>query len=129
MQIRKFMRELDFQKLNEWLHAHGHAYVQEAELPMTGFVVEDEGAEIAMAFLRMVEGNMAIAESLVTDPAAPLCKRVRAIDQVIEKLFETAISRDIKYLMATTFRSGVVSRITKRHGFQVSDQTMLIKKL
>lgn len=129
MQIRKFMPEIDFQLLNEWLDYHKHPMIELAELPMTGFVVEDQSEPISMAFLRMVEGDIAIAESLVTDFNAPLCKRTKAIDEVIEKLFQVAKDRGIKHLVATTDSSGVVARISKRHGFNVSKQTLLIKTL
>ena len=129
MQSRKFLPEVDFQTLNQWLHAHNHQMVEYTELPVSGYVVEDWGIPVAMAFLRMVEGDSAIAESLVTDPSAPLCKRVKAIDQIIEKLCQVAKDRGIKHLIATTVSTGVLTRISKRHGFVKSEQILLVKKL
>lgn len=115
--------------MNEWLIKHNHACVPADELPTSGFVVEDQGEQICMAFMRMVEGSVAIAESLVTDPNAPLCKRVKAVDQIIDKLVETAKARDIKYLLATTVSPGVMKRISRRHNFNKSDQVLYVKKL
>lgn len=129
MQTRKFMLEVDFQTLNEWLYKHGHPMVETYELPLNGFVMEDEGESICMAFIRMVEGGMALAESLVTDPDAPLIKRIKAIDKMTEHVFETAKSRGIKHLIATTESTGVASRLTNRHGFNKSNQLLLVKKI
>lgn len=123
------MRTLDFSLINEWLRGHEHAEIEEKELPVTGFVVEDEGYPICIGFLRMVEGDVAIAESLVTDPEASLVKRVKAIDTIVEKLISVARDREIKYLMTTTVSTGVISRISKNHGFERSEQVLLIKDL
>lgn len=129
MHVRKFNFDSDFKLLNKWLVRHGHAQAKEDEIPLIGFVVEYQYAEIVMLFLRNCAGNMAIAESLVSDPDAPLCRRVKAIDLGIETLCEVAKNQGIKYLLATTESTGVLARISKRHGFIVSPQTLLVKSL
>ena len=129
MQTRKFMLEIDFHVMNEWLDKHGHPMVNADELPVSGFAVEDHGAPVCFAFLRMVEGPIAIAESLVTDPDVPLLTAVRAIDTMTEHVFKVAIDRNIKYLFSTTSSTGVSSHLLKRHGYIKSQQQLLIKKL
>lgn len=129
MQIVPFNEQDHFNLLNEWLILHEHAPTTIEFLPKLGYVVTIDEKPIAMAFLRLIEGGMAYAESLVTSKDFSVFTRVKAIDLVVDKLVEVAKFNDFKYLITTTYRPGVVARITKRHGFIQSDAILAIKPI
>jgi hypothetical protein len=133
MKIRSFQQE-DFEILNKWLELHQHSQVSWDELPKLGYVAEykdDDGRTVmaAIAFIRLVEGNYAMADSLTINPAIKSLKtKARAFDAVTSKLIEVAKALRIKNLIAYTSKEGVVKRSSK-HGFCLVNQKLLIKIL
>jgi len=134
MQVRYFEHE-DLDLLNHWLEKHRHPLVTLDELPKLGWVAEykeEDGQTViaAIAFLRLAEGNFAIADSLALNPDLKSLKtKARAFDAVSTKLIETARSLKIKHLLAYTVIEGLAKRSVKKHGFAKVDHKLLVKTL
>lgn len=126
MQIRPYTQD-DFQTLNRMLKGHNCMPVTDDELPRLGYIAHRNGLPVAIAFIRFAEGNIALAESLVTDPRASPALASDAIDLVIEKLSQVAKDLKIKYLIAWTLKKSIAKRISKKHGFNQTEQIMLVK--
>ncbi len=68
--IKNFKVEY-FPLLQKWLAEHGHMDISLDELPALGYAVcTDTGVPLAMGFLRLAEGNMAIIDSIAGNPDA-----------------------------------------------------------
>jgi hypothetical protein len=129
MKIRPFEQE-DFDILNHWLKAHQHDQVSWDELPKLGYVATlEDGTMASIAFLRLVEGNFAMTDSLTINPELKSLKsKARAFDAITEKLIQVATALKIKCLLAYTSKEGVVKRSSK-HGFTLAKQKLLVKIL
>ena len=133
MHIRYFEPE-DFDILNYWLEKHGHPPATKDELPKLGYVAyyRDEAGSMVMAaiaFIRLAEGNFAIADSLTLNPELKSLKsKARAFDAVTAKLIEVASALKIKHLLAYTEKEGVVKRSSK-HGFKKIHHKLLVKSI
>jgi hypothetical protein len=131
MKIRSF-EQGDFEILNKWLEVHQHSQVSWEELPKLGYVAEykdNSTVMAAIAFLRLVEGNYAIADSLTLNPFEKSLKtKAKAFDAVTDKLIQVAKALRIKNLIAITSKEGVVKRSSK-HGFQFVNRKLLIRIL
>lgn len=107
--------------INEWLKAWGEEPKTRVEdLPSLGYEATHEGQEVAFMFLRKVEGNILMVDSMVTDPSAKPEIRHAALDA----LFEVALAREEK-LIGTTIHKSMIWR-AERHGFKKSNQTLMV---
>jgi hypothetical protein len=129
MTIKPFKLEY-FPLLQKWLDEHGHIDIALDELPALGYAVcTDTGVPLAMGFLRLAEGNMAIIDSLVSKPNCKPSEVSEAIDTLFEKLIQVATDLKIKYLVGATVKNSLVRRTTKKHGFVLSPFKLLVKKI
>ena len=129
MEIRYFDPNEDLSILNNWLVLHKAPEVVLSDLPKLGWVVSDEGTMLCMGFLRLVEGNYAICDSLATNPEISARKRAEAFDKVTERLVKAAKDLKIKHLIAFTTKTGVEKRSARQHGFKKTEQTVLVKEV
>jgi hypothetical protein len=129
MTIKPFKLEY-FPLLQKWLDEHGHIDIALDELPALGYAVcTDTGVPLAMGFLRLAEGNMAIIDSIAGNPDAKPKEVSEAIDTLFEKLIQVATDLKIKYLVGATVKNSLVRRTTNEHGFVLSDFKLLVKKI
>jgi hypothetical protein len=127
--IKNFKVEY-FPLLQKWLAEHGHMDISLDELPALGYAVcTDTGVPLAMGFLRLAEGNMAIIDSIAGNPDAKPKEVSEAIDTLFEKLTQVATDLKIKYLVGATVKNSLVRRTTNKHGFVLSPFKLLVKKI
>jgi hypothetical protein len=128
MKVKSFTIEL-FPILQKWLDRHGHIEIVLDELPALGYAVcSDTGIPLAMGFLRLAEGNMAIIDSVVSNPDRKPREVSEAIDTLFDKLVQVSTDLRIKYLVGATVKNSLVRRTTKKHGFVLSEFKLLVKK-
>jgi hypothetical protein len=126
LEIRSY-DDKDFNQLNDWLVGHGHDEIFRNELPALGYVACRNGQPVAMAFLRLAEGNVAMAESMVSNPQASTLLAADAVHMVIEKISQVAKDLNIKQLIAWTVKPSVARHISKHHGYKQTKQITLVK--
>lgn len=85
-------------------------------MPEIGYTAYKDGTPIAVAFLRRCEGQVAILDSLCTNPKAKSEDRHEAIDLLVNKIIEQCDYMKIKSLFAFTVDEGILER-SKKHGF------------
>lgn len=84
------------------------------EAPKRGYIVLDErNFPVAAGFLRYCEGNYALIDGFITDPAQPGVIRDKALDLLTKRLIKRAKGRKI---LAFTSDAGILER-AKKHGF------------
>lgn len=128
MKVKWFSIEL-FPILQKWLERHGHIGLALDELPALGYAVcTDTGIPLAMGFLRLAEGNMAIIDSIASNPDKKPREVSDAIDMLFEKLLQVATDLRIKYVVGATVRNSLVKRTTKKHGFVLTEFKLLVRK-
>lgn len=93
-------------------------------LPKLGFVCEDDTGVIAAAFLRMVEGNCALFDGLVTDRARGSLERNEAIEIVVQAVIRCAKELKLEKLIAYSVDAGTIER-SRSHGFIVLPHTLI----
>jgi hypothetical protein len=127
MKVKSFTVEL-FPVLKEWLERHGHTDVLLDELPALGYAVCSEaGTPLAIGFVRLAEGNLAILDSIAANPDLKPKEVSEAIDQLFEKLLQVCDDLRIKYVVGATVKNSLVRRTTKKHGFILTDFKLLVK--
>jgi len=129
MKVKSFSIEL-FPILQKWLEGHGHMDIVLDELPALGYAVcSDTGVPLAMGFLRLAEGNVAIIDSIAGNPQRKPREVSEAIDTLFEKLLQVAADLRIKYVVGATVKNSLVRRTTKKHGFVLTDFKLLVTKV
>lgn len=99
-----------------WLKDRGMDSGMVADLPEIGYVAYMLHIPIAAGFLRKVEGNFALLDSLITDPVAPANVRDKAIDLVVNDLIGRAKIEKMSKLIAFSVDKNTILRSSK-HGF------------
>lgn len=128
MKVKSFSIEL-FPILQKWLERHGHIDISLDELPALGYAVcSDTGIPLAMGFLRLAEGNVAIIDSIASNPNSKPREVSEAIDTLFEKLIQVSSDLKIKYIVGSTVKNSLVKRTTKKHGFVLTDFKLLVRK-
>lgn len=105
--------------LRSWLHARGLEidHGGSSLYPKTGFVA----GNCAVAFLYLTNApGVAYLDGLVTDPAAPVKLRLRAVEALCRALCEVADSRGVKVVWCMTPVEGL-EPVLRRSGFQLLD--------
>lgn len=120
MFVRQFDASTDLVAVHAWLAARGLSSELAADLPAVGFVVPD----IACAFIRGVEGNCCIMDSLASNPEAPAEARHAALEMLFSAVRAGAQGRAI---IGFTVDSGTLMR-AEAHGFKKSDHILLVHK-
>jgi hypothetical protein len=98
----------------------------EAILPKLGFIAycNSEYQYIAAGFLRMVEGNIAQIDTLVTNPAIESSIRHEALNLIVDKLLESA--KELKLLGVYAFTSDYSTiKRAEETGFRVKNQSVI----
>ncbi len=102
-----------------WLEQHKMDVGLADQLPEVGYVAYRHTEPVAMGFLRRVEGDCGIIDSLMTNPHASKADRNEALDAIFSQLIETAKELGIKSLLGYSKDANTLMR-ARRYGF--SDQ-------
>lgn len=110
--------------IQEWLKKRELPLIPTEDLPKIGFMATLENRPVAAAFLRRCEGNLALFDSLVTDPEAESTVRHAAIETLVKCVFDMARELKITRLIAFSTDSGTLER-GQRHGFVKQPYTVI----
>lgn len=110
--------------LSKWYKARGLEAPPEDELPKIGVMATD----VAVGFLRMVEGGFAQIDGLITNPRASAEDRHLGNNLITTELCAIAEKLGIKAIIANSTDLNTIAR-AERHGFVVLPHKLFVKKL
>lgn len=114
--------------LAEWFQARDLDSNLLNDVPLTGAVAFCYEKPVAIGFLRYVEGQYALIDGLVTDPAALPDVRDKAIDELVRHLVLMAKRSGTRRIMAHSVDKNTILR-SQRHGFETLPDTMIALNL
>lgn len=102
--------------------------VTASELPGHTFcaVIKDE--IVAIAGLRLMEGDICFIDSMASNQTFESTIRHEALDCLTNQLIDIAKSLGFKKIFATTKEDCIINR-AERHGFTVSKQKVIVKEI
>lgn len=127
LEVKKFV-ERDLRAIKFWCLARMKMPPKLKHLPEVGFVVWEGEKRIACAFLRRVEGNFGIYDSMATNPAISGPVRNEALDLLFEKMCNVAKEHSLLALLAHTADKSTIER-SLRYGFRQLPGTIIAKDL
>lgn len=99
-----------------WLEKHAMSVELANELPEVGYVAYNHTEPVAMGFLRRVEGDVGMIDSLITNPYSAKVDRNVAMDAIFNQLIETAKEFGLKSLIGYSQDDNTLTR-ARRYGF------------
>lgn len=103
--------------VRKWLACHQMNLKVLEDLPEHGYIAfDDMDRPVAAGFIRRVEGNYALIDSLISNPEAPGVLRNEALDLITVQLIKTARELGFKQLIAFSRDVNTLKR-AERHGF------------
>lgn len=119
MKIRQFIEE-DIFYINLWLAQRERAPVKRNELPECGWTVTDESNNpVGCVFLRLMEGDLAMIDSLINDPTQSSHRRHVINDRLFIQCLKMAKENNLKGLIGMSLDEGTLKRAIN-HGFELS---------
>lgn len=97
-------------------------------LPQIGYIATEDGNVVAIGFLRHVEGNMALLDTLVTNAECSSKMRHLGISAVVDALISMAKQLELRYFMAFTVDDGIIKRAFDL-GFVITNQRLIVLNL
>lgn len=110
-----------------YLHESNSSELLET-LPQIGYVATEGSIVVAAGFLRQVEGNMALLDTLATNKDCSPDMRHEGIAAVVDALISNAKQLELKYFMAFTVDDGIIKRAFDL-GFAITNQRLIILDL
>lgn len=112
------------------LHASNGSKLGETpeSLPQIGYIATEGSTVVAAGFLRRVEGNMALLDTLATNKALSSDMRHDGISAVVDSLIKEAKRLELKYFMAFTVDDGIIQRAFDL-GFAITNQRLIVLDL
>jgi hypothetical protein len=116
----------DFYYLNLWLAQRDRPPISGKELPKSGWtVIDDDERPVGIVFLRMVEGDLGIIDSLINDPSQTSHKRHQINDRLFLQCIKMAKELKLNGLLGMSLDEGTLKR-SYGHGFIASPQTFAV---
>lgn len=115
-------------EVNRWLKVRDHISFKQSDLPEIGFIAFNKNRPVCVAFLRMVEGNLAMIDSVGSNPDIEKDTRDEALDSIVKILLETAKHKKIHTVFSHTKLDCIIKR-SEKHGFSVIPQKLIAIKL
>lgn len=97
-------------------------------LPQIGYIATEGTNVVAIGFLRHVEGNMALLDTLVTNAECSSEMRHLGISAVVDALISMAKQLELRYFMAFTVDDGIIKRAFDL-GFVITNQRLIVLHL
>jgi N-acetylglutamate synthase-like GNAT family acetyltransferase len=114
---RVWDRDTDYEELCRWWRAHGWEPLENEDIPDTGFIAN----ETAFGCLYIdIHGRFAMMEFVVTNPDAPARQCLRSLNEVIDKLLETATKIGVKRVYSV-LKHEKLDKLYQKHGFIKGD--------
>jgi hypothetical protein len=116
MLVKIFEHQHETYLIKNWLKKRGLRQKLCDDLPFIGVLAHDLNDYIAAGFLRHVEKNFGLIDSLISNPDIDGKRRNEAIDAVVSKLILIAKEKGISKLLAMSVDENTLIR-SKSHGF------------
>lgn len=123
MRVRKFVKATDYPDAVDWWADHSWPVIPPQMLPELGLVAEDDGFKYCMGWLYRTDSKICWLEYIVANPDAPLKKRSKAIDLLIEGAIFSAKEMGYKVIFSSLKSKGLMRRFNKQ-GFVYGDNAM-----
>lgn len=124
MQIRFINKKTDIEEINKWLPFK----IEAKELPGHTFCAIHKDDIIAIGGFRLMEGDVCFIDSMATDQSVQGEIRHEALDKITREILCMAKKLGFKKIFATTKEDCIVER-AKRHGFELSNQQVIVRDL
>jgi len=128
MQVLKYNKKLHEAQLKQLLNARGLEESNLLKVPKNGIVCLQDGKLVAAGFLRLIENNMGMLDSYITNPEFSSELRNKALDFITNSLICQAKHLQIQELMAISAHDSIISR-SLTHDFKSVDFKFSIRKL
>lgn len=124
MNIRLLNKKTEIDAVNKFMPFP----VTAEELPGHTFcaVVKDE--IVAIAGLRLMEGDLCFIDSMATNQTFESTIRHEALDCLTKQLLDIAKNLGFKRVFATTKEDCIIKR-AERHGFRLSKEKVILKEI
>ena len=126
--VHKYNEDTDLEHINKWLKEYSKAPCDPYDMPDVGFVCKRGDYPIAAGFLRQIEGENALFDSLITNPGASSEFRHIALDLVVNAVIEAAKKRGIRQIIAYSVDDSTLKRAI-RHDFVKLPHTVIALNL
>jgi len=122
MNIKQFSYLSDYEDVKEWLEPRKDwpDPLPKDFISESGFVAEEDGEKLAVAWLFMTNAPIAWLGFPITNPKVTDAKRREALDTVFEVIKSEAKKRGYKFLITTSNIDSLIDRY-KKHGFMEAD--------
>ena len=122
---RRFNFNDDPNLILDWMEQRKLEIPNKLELPKIGFVIKTkQNGAIAIGFLRICEGNVAMIDSMITNPAINSDIRDKALDFLVHRLIASARRKNIFKIFGYSMDKNTLLRAQK-HGFKIVSQTLI----
>lgn len=124
MDIRLLNKKTEMEQVNKFMPFP----VTASELPGHTFcaVIKDE--IVAIAGLRLMEGDICCIDSMATNQTFESTIRNEALDSLTRQLLDVAKNLGFKKIFAYTKENCIIDRAT-RHGFNLTKQKIIVKEI
>lgn len=126
--IRPYRPLEDYFPIQSWLKENQMEEDLAKDLPSIGYMATDEKGKIAAGFLRRVEGDFMLLDSLIANPKTSGKRRYQALDLIVDQLIDKAGELKLKQILAFTKERAIIKRSIK-HGFQMSDHVVIGRQI
>lgn len=124
MNIRLLNKKTEMEAVNKFMPFP----VTASELPGHTFCVVVRDEIVAIAGLRLMEGDICFIDSMASNQNFESTIRHEALDMLTNQLLDIAKSLNFKKVFATTKEDCIIKR-AERHGFTVSKQKVILKEI
>lgn len=107
-----------------WYEARGERAPPPDTLPTLGLIVPGAAA----GWLYRTDSSVCLLEGFVTNPAAPLRARHRAIGAIIDALIEEAKAEGFRYVVGMARSNGIASVARRRQFKAIGAHVMLTRE-
>lgn len=125
MILHFFEREKHIHFLHTWLDIRGLDHSFTNSLPKLGFIGMNGTTGIVAAFLRHVEPDFAMFDSLITNPLVDPEVRHKALDEIYDHIFKLAKSMKVVKIIGFTKDANTNQRARKL-GFKPLERNQLL---
>lgn len=122
--LTAYDEDRDLSHINKWLKERARPEVDPYDVPDVGFVANYKNRPIAAGFLRQIEGQNAVFDSLVSNPGATAEFRHIGLDLIFEAIIASARKRDIHQILGFSIDEGTLKRAL-RHNFVKLPHTVM----
>jgi hypothetical protein len=124
MNIRLLNKNTEIGKVNDFMPFP----VTAEELPRHTFCAVANDEIVAIAGLRLMEGDICMIDSMASNQNFESTVRHEALDCLTKQLLDVAKSLSFKKVLAFTREDCIINR-AERHGFNLTKQKIIIKEI